>query len=347
MTEQNGETLSFGSHLKLREQEDTVITPESTQYMGRHSTKDKIAVPELVDCGIITDLEWPGPVSASKLIKANVTNEGMLNEALSRLNEFYVSTNAKCKTRCIDGRYDPNLDESQLGAQVPGGAPGAALAYRLGVDRDDLTRGTFLRDAEAMIGTYERLGFAPGGHRDEHSLGKATAGCGAIDGMNVILATMTLPKLVDDHKRVVKTLMSSKFDRDNYLRVLGAAVVVNGRADEYFRDREAIIDVLDKRSKNSIATLKGDHQECFVLVNLVPDTTFASNRFADSFGGIQAFGYDLWRSRQMAQKLLPLPEQSLDRDRFVMARVMSTVATLMALTDGTQRLVVRVPGQPE
>ena len=58
---------------------------------------------------------------------------------------------------------------------------------------------------------------------------------------------------------------------------------------------------------------------------------------------MQAFGYDLWRSKQMAEKLLPYPDQAVDRQRFVMARVMSTVATLMALTDGSQRLVLRLP----
>lgn len=224
---------------------------------------------------------------------------------------------------------------------MPGGAPGAALAYRLGVDKDDLTRGTFLVDAEEMVGRYLRLGFAPGGHRDEHSAGKATVGCGAIDGMDKILATMMEPALIDDHKRVVKELLGAMFNRDNYLRNVGAAAVLNGRSEDYFRGRESIIDILEKRVKNSIATLKGDHEECFVVVNLVPDTTFSSNRFANEFG-IQAFGYDLWRSMQMAHKIMPRPDQEQDRQRFIMARVMTTVATLTALTDGSQRLVLRM-----
>jgi hypothetical protein len=254
-----------------------------------------------------------------------------------------LPVNPRAKTRCIDGRHDDELDERNLGPQVPGGAPGAALAFRLGVDKDDLMRGTFLRDAEVMIGTYLRLGFPPGGHRDEHSLGKSLAGCGAIDGMDKVLAAMTSPKLVDDHKRVVKLLLGPNFNRDNYLRVMGAAVVVNGRSEDYFRNREEIIDILEKRAAKSIATLKGDHQECIVVVNLVPGTTLSSNRLCDSYDGIQAFGYDLWRSMEMATKLLPRPDQSLDRERFVMARVMTTVATLMALTDGSQRLVLRTP----
>lgn len=45
----------------------------------------------------------------------------------------------------------------------------------------------------------------------------------------------------------------------------------------------------------------------------------------------------------MARKLLPLPDQQVDRDRFVMARVMTIIATLMALTDDSQRLLIRLP----
>lgn len=306
------------------------------------ATTSKKADPIIVDCGLLTDMVWPGSVSAKAMVGSGLTSQSVLDDAAKRINEFYVAVNESARTRCIDGRHDPELDESHLGAQVPGGAPGAALAYRLGVDKDDLTRGTFLADAEAMISNYVRLGFAPGGHRDQKSANAPTVGCGAIDGMDKILATMTDPKLVDDHKRVLKLLLGDRFNRDVYLRVMGAAVMVNGRSEDYFRGREAIMDILEQRDKKSVATLEGEHEECLVVVNMVPNTTLASNRFSDTFK-IQAFGYDVWRSLAMAEKLLPLPDQAEDRERFVMARVMTTVATLMALTDGSQRLLVRLP----
>lgn len=299
---------------------------------------------EIIDCGALSDIEWPGKVSARTLVETGTTTPEIINQAIDQIDTYYVPVDPTAKTRCIDGRHDPELKETHLGPQVPGGAPGYALAYRLGVDKDDLTRGTFLTDAEAMVSNFLRLGFAPGGHRDEHSEGTLQVGCGAIDGMASILETMTRPALVDDHKRVVKLLMGGTFDRDTYLRVMGAAVVVNGRSDDYFDGREAVIDMLEKRSKKSIATLKGSHQEGIVSVNLVPGTTLSSNHFSKDFDGMQAFGYDLWHSIQMAGKLMPRPEQTVDRQRFIMARVMSTVATLMALTDGTQRLILRLPG---
>lgn len=301
----------------------------------------------LIDCGKLSDSVWPGPVSAKNMIQNGDVSVATVQEALKNIDDFYVAVNPGARTRCIDGRHDPELDERNLGPQVPGGAPGAALAYRLGVDEDDLTRGTFLSDAEAMIGSFVRYGLPIGGHRDEHSVGKETVGCGAIDAMDVILARMTDPSLVDDQKRVVKMLLGSKFDRDIFLRDMGAAVVVNGRADDYFRGREQIIDILESTSKGSVSTLRGEHKECIVIANFIPNTTLASNRLSDSLGGVQAFGYDIWRSIEMAHKLLPRQDQKQDRERFVMARVMTTVATLMALTDGSQRLILRMPNSPD
>ena len=324
-------------------------TPLASTLRERPETMGKVAVLhetehetiEVLDLGLASDLEWPGKVSAKALVESGIASEERIAESISRLNEFYVGVNPEARTRCIDGRHDPELDEANLGPQVPGGAPGAALAHRLGVDKDSLQKGSFLVDAEQMIATYRRLGFAPGGHRDENSAGEKAVGCGAIDGMDVIVATMTDPRLVDDHKSVVERVMGEElFNRAHYLQVLGASSLINGRSEDYFRGRETIMDILEKKEPKSVATLKGDHQEALVVFNMVPDTTMASNRFGDEFE-FQAFGYDIWRSMQMAKKLVPRPEDKVDREMFVMARIMSTIATLMALTDGTQRMVIR------
>ncbi len=290
---------------------------------------------ELVDLGQLSERAWHGKVSAknTQLHPA---------ELLRLLEQYYVPTKEGAKTRCIDGRHYPKFDESNLGPQVPGGAPGAALAYRLGVDKDDLTRGTFYNDAEAMIDSYLRLGLAPGGHRDDSSSGEVV-GCGAIDGMDAILANMTNPELVEDHKRLVKPLLGRDFNRDNYLRVLGAGLVLRSRSHGYFAGRGEILDLLEEKAPGSVSTLEGHHQEALVVVNFVPNSTLASTRFSAAHNGMQAFGYDIWRSKQLARSLFPLPDQSIERDRFVMARVMITIATLMTLTDGSQRIFLRIP----
>ncbi len=290
---------------------------------------------QILDLGALSGHIWPGKVSA-KQSRVDIPS------LMETIDSYYVATQPSAKTRCIDGRHDPKFDEANLGAQVPGGAPGAALAYRLGIDKDDLTRGTFYNDAEVMIESYLRLGFSPGGHRDDSSTGEVV-GCGAIDGMDAILANLTDFSLVEDQKRLVKTLLGSDFDRDNYLRVLGAGLVLRSRSHGYFAGRGEILDLLEKKAPNSVSVLEGHHKEALVLVNFVPNTTFSSNRFADEHDGMQAFGYDLWRSKQLARSLFPLPSQDVDRQRFVMARVMITVATLMTLTDGSQRMLIRLP----
>lgn len=288
----------------------------------------------IINLGRLSEKLWPGAVSAEQVFVDTVA-------IAADLDNYYVTTNAGAKTRCIDGRHDPELDESKLGPQVPGGAPGAALAYRLGVDKDDLTRGTFYNDAETMIDAYLRLGLSPGGHRDNTERDHGV-GCGAIDGIDNVLVRMTDPELVEDHKRLVKTILDADFNRDNYLRVMGAGLVLRSRSNDYFARREDVLDELERKAPGSVSVLEGSHQEVLLIVNFVPQTTLASNRFSSEHAGMQAFGYDLWRSKQLAATLFPLPSQTLDRERFVTARVMITIATLMALTDGSQRLLIRL-----
>jgi len=293
--------------------------------------------PQTFSIGRLSDKSWPGPLSARD-------NKVRLGDVMDVLDDYYVSVDPRAKTRCIDGRHDPELDEGMLGPQVPGGAPGSALAYRLGVDQDDLTRGTFTGDAELMIESYLRLGLSPGGHRDD-SESSDGVGCGAIDGLQSVLDCMTNPRLVEDHKRLVKTILDADFNRDHYLRVMGAGLVLQSRSLGYFHGRGEILDLLERKAPGSVSMLRGSHHEAYVVVNMVEGTTLSSNRFAADHGGAQAFGYDLWRSRQLVQALFPLPSHHIDRQRFIHARVMLTIATLMALTDGSLQVLVRLPAE--
>ncbi|MFN8080494.1 MAG: cadmium-containing carbonic anhydrase [Kineosporiaceae bacterium] len=278
---------------------------------------------------------WRGGISAPSDIRATVP------QIMEVLEDYFVPTSPQAKTRCIDGRHDENLNEDELGPQVPGGAPGSALAYRLGVDGDDLTRGTFTDDVAEMISRYLRLGLAPGAHTDDQQGGGV--GCGAIDNMASVLDCMVDSGLVEDHKRLVRLLLGQQFDRDHYLRGLGAGLVLHSRTKSYFDANGMVIELLQRTAPDSVTTLRGKHNEGLVIVNLVPGTTLSSNRFAAAHEGVQAFGYDLWRSRQLAEMLFPRALRPLDQERFIHARVMLTIATLMALTDGSLPLLMRLP----
>lgn len=312
-----------------------------TKKLSKTDQKPEVLI---IDGGRFCDDVSPGNVSARDMMAKKLLSPDVAEHATQHINDYYVSTGSSAKTRCIDGRHDPSVNERNLGPQVPGGAPGVAFAYRLGVDEDDLTRGNFLHDAETMIASFARLGFHPGGHRDNHKVhGSLAVGCGAIDNMDKVLAIMLMPQYVDDIKRIVKFILGKNFRRGDYLQVMGAALMVNARAESYFAGRQKIIDILEQKFKRSVTTLEGDHKEFLIVVNLVAGTTLASNRFASDHNGFQAFGYDLWRSAQMTQKLLPRPDQTDARNRFIMARVITSVATLLALTDGSQKLLIRIP----
>lgn len=291
---------------------------------------------EYIDLGRLSLDTWPGAVTARDGVAVST-------DMVARLDDFYVPVEAHAATRCIDGRHDPKLNEKHLGPQMPGGAPGAALAYRLGVDDSDLTKATFFDDAESMIDLFLRLELSPGGHKDDQA-SEGRVGCGALDSMSAIVENMTAPRLVEDHKRLVKTLLADDFSRDDYLRVLGAALVLRSRSDEYFRDNTRVIDTLEQKAPGSVSTLEGSHEEAYVLVNLVENTTFSSNQFSSEFG-VQAFGYDLWRSKQLAERLFGVSQSGVSYSRFIHARVMITIATLMTLTDGSQRIIVRLKRQ--
>ena len=118
---------------------------------------------------------WPGKISVDEFLRNNFFSEKDVERARENLNNYYVLVSTLAKTRCIDGRHDPDIVEANLGPQVPGGAPGAALAYRLGVDGDSVAGGSFLNDSIRMIDTFIRLGLAPGGHRDEVKYPRAKA----------------------------------------------------------------------------------------------------------------------------------------------------------------------------
>ena len=298
----------------------------------------------IIGAGKLSSYKWPGAISVAELINNKTYTIGQINNAKQKINNYYVKVNGSAKTRCIDGRQDPKLDSTNIGPQVPGGSLGAALAYRLGAHKEDLTKTTFLQDTNYIINKLLSFGLKPGGHRDvlNSTSQNNKVGCGALDNMEHILKTMLEPKLVNNHKCIVQNLLNNDYAGDIYLCNLGMATILNGQSERYFMDKQNALDILEKNNKSSIATLSGSHNEVFVIINYVSNTTFDSNRFSKENNGMQAFGYDIWRTKQVAELLFPEPKQATDKSNYITARVMFTVATLMALTDGSQELLYRV-----
>ena len=287
---------------------------------------------------LTTQNNWRGGISAAKMVDEGFVTTTAIDQAVAQLDKYFVSEDSRAEARCIDGRGCPVLSEDHMGAQIPGGTPGAAIAYRLELLGENLDIGNFTDDAHLMLERSLALGFVPGDHRDTHGHG---VGCGAIDKMDAALAAMLSPELIADHKRLTSALLGELFSNEIYLQVLGAGVVLEGRIDQYMQQREKSIEELEQVLEHPVAVLEGDHHECLVIINTIPSTTFATKRFSDDFIGMQAFNYDVWRTFEFAKKLYADTDISGSEERFIMARVMTAVATLMVLTDGTQRLIVR------
>lgn len=290
----------------------------------------------ITDLGALTQAMWPGGISARAMIRQGLTTTDSITKSIAEFDTYFVPVDVRSEMRCIDGRCSGREDRAHLGAQVPGGTPGAGLAYRLGVINEHLELGNFCDDAQYMLDAYEKAGLMPGDHRDTHGHG---VGCGAIDKMDAALAALVNPTLVADHERLVRVLLGESFDDETYLHVMGAAVMVEGRADEYFKDRASSVKMLEERLHHMVPVLAGDHHECIVSINAVSGTTFDNKRFAQDFNGMQAFNYDVWQTIEGTTHIFTHDVRA--QRRFIMARVMIAVATLMVLTDGTQQLVVR------
>lgn len=244
--------------------------------------------PTIIDNGVLTTSAWPGKISAKTLVETRKTSEQTITDAIEQLNDFYVAAAPAAPIRCIDGRTDPLLDTAAIGLQLPGGTPGAAVSYRLavGLGVDD----SLVADAEALIVATRQQGLAPGGHRDTHNKDTAKIGCGAIDGMDAALQAMLNPDLSVDHHQLVSALLGDQFDDDIYGDLMGIAQKLDQQADTYFQNREQVIIDLEQADTRSVGVLEGDHQECLAVINLVPNTTFNTNLFAQMLDGTQAFG---------------------------------------------------------
>lgn len=293
--------------------------------------------PTINDLGQITALTWRGGISVALMAAEGFIKPKEIDEAITGLNDYFVDVNDQDEQRCIDGR-SPEISENDRGAQLPGGTPGAALAYRLGFDSATFADARFANDAHALRESTQAMGLVPGDHRDSHGHG---IGCGALDKMDVAVDAMLAPELAEDHRRLVSGLLGNDFSEGVYEQLIVRAKALQPILSEYLGDREAAIRDLETALGHGVPVLQGDHHECIVIINTVPGTTFETKRFSEDHHGMQAFNYDVWRTMEFAERHFTHADANGAKESFIMARVMTAVATLMVLIDGTQRLVIR------
>ena len=297
--------------------------------------------PTISNHGCLSQVCWPGSISLNAILDSGLATADKLDSLISNIEKYYVPVGNGSATRCIDGRYDPNFDVDNLGPQVPGGSIGATLAYRLSAGRKKLLEADFATDANNLLRHLSEINLKPGGHRDNHADGKSAVGCGAIDKMNQAVKFLSDSQYTQSIHELSKALIGDSFNDDYFYQILGEATLLNSKSDLYFKNRLKTIKELEHKVKDSIATLMGEHRECLVVANYVPNTTLAENNLLKDYEGVQVFNYDVWRSLELADKLFPNKKDLKNKELFIMARAMTAIATLMCLTDGSQTLLTR------
>lgn len=283
--------------------------------------------------------DWPGGISAAKLIALRGLSESVLDAAAQSLEECFRPAASSVQSRCIDGRSEPGSSAATLGPQVPGGTPGAALAYRLSVIEPNVpSRVTLAGDTHHVLQAMLSTGKIPGGHRD--TLGNGI-GCGAIDRMDNALEVLAKPEVLHEIEALTRSVLDDRFDLHAFQVTGAAAKTLAAHAEAYLAQKQRSIEAVEQALGRPVPVLLGEHAELFVIMNYVPNSTFSTTEFNAANTGVQAFNYDVWRSFEEAEDLFPAPNDQSLRNRFIHARVMIAVATLMVLTDGSQRLVVR------
>jgi hypothetical protein len=306
--------------------------------------------PSIID---VHSKRWPGKISLAYSVFDGHTTLVQIDKAVKELitvnNPYFVPADYHAPIRCVDGRplegYDdknPTLSHRPLGVQVAGGSSGLAVVYRLTQSwaHENIY---FEDDLKTITNILRRTGFEIGGHTDGHHHRNET-GCGAIDKVEEIVKSLADPKYIKNIETLTKSLLKERFDAEIYDSVLGKAVRLQSHSSTYFHEgQETLLGKLhrSKNQKNVLEKLTGEHGEEIVIVNFVKGETFHRDRFSARHNHkIQAFNYDIWSTFEVAAKTYSNPIEEM---RFVTARVMHTIATLIALTDGSLRLLIRRP----
>ena len=82
----------------------------------KNSTKDSnITKTQVISAGKLSASKWPGAISVAELINNGTYTIDQIKDAKQKINSYYVKVNSSAKTRCIDGRQDPNIDNTNIG----------------------------------------------------------------------------------------------------------------------------------------------------------------------------------------------------------------------------------------
>ncbi len=282
------------------------------------------------------------------------------SRALSKISGLYnlvVSKASKFLSSHYGNRSTLIMPESEafeeLGPQIPGGTITGGVSFRHATSTvfSDFSKASIAADAEkygerstAVVDNI--MGYLPGDHSAHPD--RPGLGCGAVDGVEE-----THDKVNNRNIKTLHGLMSATlgglFDETHFSSFVTSSVLLSA-THSYFDSKEEAIQHLKDNNPNCLPELIGNHAEVILGINTVVGTTLHTDLFnaamkAETGKDIQAFGYDIWYSMQMAEKLFP--DSEVQRKRYIHCRVGLSLAAIMYLSDGTIEVAVRTPDQVE
>lgn len=285
--------------------------------------------------------EWTGSISLDRRLKSGELSQAELQEWLESVSDYYVSTSQGATIRCIDGRTGEGYDDSDpakvaeaLGAQVPGGSVGGAVAYRMSMDAtlEDYRTADLSEDIARFAQANIDTGFLPGDHSDEHAP-EGKMGCGAVDGAEPSQEKISHYRNITTIIGLTQALLGERYRPDHMKEVVANASYLLA-AENYFGSIPERIEALKAHNPKGVPKLMGSHNEVIAIANEIPGTTLHRDHLnAVTDGKIQAFGFDIWYSKMVAEHIFP--GQGEMQSRYIHSRIALAVATMMHLTDGT------------
>lgn len=306
----------------------------------------------MVDLGTLSDDTdpsiWQGKASLAARIERGEITEARVGDHLAKLPRHYVPVTKGAPRRCVDDRgvagFDPANPESYvLGPQFQGGTIEDAYTTRLG----EITKarkagqpvevGCTIADDVAVAMERPSM-FAPGDHTDDHHSPDAT-GCGLADTMPVKNARIAAePALVDAATTKTDAVLALDGRRapEGVYRDMAASAGELAKHPGYFATMQRAFELIQQRSLQGMPLLTGPHLPGSVTLNFVRGTTFNTSGYAaDTNGELYNFGFDAWAV---------IDEYPSEQAATIIA---DAVITLSQLTDGSPRLLARLPQETQ
>lgn len=282
---------------------------------------------------------WEGKISLDDRINNGEIDSDYLEVIPAKVNRSFVPVSKGAALRCVDGSssqgYDKNSAMSHdrpLGPQIQGGIAGVAQAMRLWLGPSPNT--TLLTDIDKVNDDYLK-DYSPGDHTDD-TVGDDLTGCGAIDKYTTKLAFLTDPSKQQAIKDISEAILAS-----------GNKVVPTGAFDRILKNATDLSEIEGylPPAKNTLAKIRSlnpsgvevlvrPHPEASVTINWVSNTTHDRDAYnAETDSKIGNFNLDAWA----------IFEEFGEEIGY--AVIVDAVATKMAITDGSQLLLIRTPVQ--